>query len=86
MKQITNQCKSIIKIFITSQNNTNIFVQLLAIEKIWIDSDDVRGDMKLFVRHHVTLTVQNQMLLNSYVSNDLHAHMIKTLLDHAKDM
>ena len=42
--------------------------------------------MELFVQHYVALAVQNRRLLNGNVSDDLHACMMITLLDGAKEM
>lgn len=86
LNRITKESASVVKIFITSRDNNSIFTLLSDAPKIRIHSHDNRVDMELFVRHHITLTVQSRRLLNGNLSESLQEDMAETLLDGADEM
>ena len=84
--RITKESASIVKIFITSRDNNNVFALLSVVPRIRIQNHNNRVDMELFVRHHIALTVQSRRLLDGNISDALQEDMVKTLLDGAGEM
>ena len=86
LKRITRESGSVVKVFITSRDNSNVLALLLYAPKIRIHDHDNRADMELFVRQQVALAIRGCKLLNGDVSGDLHEDLIQALLDGAGEM
>jgi Cdc6-like AAA superfamily ATPase len=86
LKQIITKSESVIKILITTRDNSNVIALLSDASKLRIYDHDNRADMKLFVHHHVTLAIQGCNLLNENVSNDPQENLVHALLNGAKEM
>lgn len=86
LSRIATESASVVKVFVTSRDNSNILALLPGARTIRIHKFDNRADMELFVRHHVLLAVQSRRLLNGNVSEDLQGFLIQSLLEGAGEM
>ena len=84
--QITKESANIVKVFVTSRNNNNIFALLADIPRICIYSHNSRVDMELFVRYHVALAVRSRRLLDGNVTDNLQKDLVQALLDGSGEM
>lgn len=86
LKRITRESGSVVKVFITSRDNSNVLALLLDVPKIRIHDQDNRTDMERFVRHRVTLAIEGCNLLHGDVSANLEEDLVLALLDRAGEM
>jgi len=85
-KSITRESGSVVKVFITSRDNSNVLALLADASKIRIHDGDNRADMELFVRHHVSLAIRSCRLLDGNVSSDLQEDLVQALLAGSGEM
>ena len=86
LQRIARESESVIKIFITSRDDSNILALLSNVPRIRIQTHNIEADMALFVHHRVTCAIESCNLLNGSVSSVLKEDLIKALIDGAEEM
>ena len=86
LTQIVSESSNVIKVFVTSRNNSNIFGILKNAKKICIHAHNNEGDVEQFARNEVDKVVQESRLLNGLASPQLQADLVQILLDGAGEM
>lgn len=86
LTQLSRESASVIKVFITSRDDINVQALLPNALTVRVQSQNVREDMELFVRHEVSLAIQNRRMLNGNVSDDLREDLTDGLITGAGEM
>ena len=86
LKRISRESESVVKIFVTYRDNSNISALLVHAAKIRIQNHDNRVDVELLVRHHATVAIQCCSLLNGYMTSELQEDLVHALLDGTGEM
>ncbi|KAI4223157.1 MAG: hypothetical protein L6R36_005628 [Xanthoria steineri] len=86
LEQLVVQCASVVKIFITSRNESRVLKSVREAHRICVNSIDNRSDMETFVHHRLDCAIQSRRLLNGEVSNALRQMLIRALLNSAGEM
>jgi hypothetical protein len=84
--QIAAESASVVKIFVTTRNDTQIFATLPTAQKINITGKDTRKDMEIFIRRQVDDATRQKRLLNGNVSPSLSAKIHDFLLEGSGEM
>ena len=86
LKHIVAESASVVKILITSRNDSKVFALLPDVQRICINRTDTRADMELFVRHHVDRVIRTKRFLCGFVTDALRQDIINVLVDRAEEM
>ena len=86
LHQITADSANVVKILLTSRNESNVTGLLSDCQEICITSSDSQADMQLFVRHHLDFAIQNRRLLSGRVSEVLREDLVRSLINGAEQM
>ena len=86
LNQITKESASVVKVFVTSRDDSNIHALLPNALAVRIQSQNNREDMELFVRHEISLAVQHRKMLNGSVSDELREDLTQVLTAGAAEM
>jgi hypothetical protein len=78
---LTNESSSIVKVLISSCDNSDIALGLEGAISLSISASENSTDIYIFVQHKVKSTITSQRLLGGNVSKVLEAHLINTLID-----
>lgn len=84
--RIASESTSVVKIFVTSRSDINIFALLPEVRRICIDGSDTRADMELFVSHHIDRAIRSKRLRNGNVQDALREDLTQALLVGANEM
>lgn len=84
--EVVKKSTSVVKIFVTSRSDNNVFALLPEALAICIHSDDNQLDMELFVAHRINHAIQSRRLLNGDVSDSLREYLVETLSAKAEEM
>ncbi|KAI9684613.1 MAG: hypothetical protein M1822_005701 [Bathelium mastoideum] len=77
---------SLIKVFLTSRDDQDVFNLLPDTRKIRITKEDNCEDTELFARHQVSQSILQGRLLRGKVSDDLLESLVVALVDGAQEM
>ncbi|KAJ5356600.1 hypothetical protein N7517_011209 [Penicillium concentricum] len=86
LTRIRDESASVVKIFLSSRDNSNIFAGLPDASKVRVQETDSRQDMEMYVRHRVSTVITSRKLLNDCVPDDLQQQLIDFLLKKAGEM
>ena len=86
LQQIVAESASVVKIFITSRNDSKVLALLPDVQRICISSSDTRADMELFVCHHVDHVIRTKRLLCGAVTESLRQDIINAFLGGAEEI
>lgn len=86
LEQLVIQCTSVVKVFITSRNESRLLESVPEAHRICVNSIDNRSDMEIFVHHRLNCAIQSRRLLNGEVSSALRQMLIRALLNGAGEM
>lgn len=81
MREIAAKADNVVKILITSKNNSHLLS--VVDKKVHITAHEARLDMEAYVRNQVHENVIDRMLLEGDVSPSLQTTLIQALLDGA---
>lgn len=84
--RIRDESPSVIKIFLSSRDDSNIFAHLPDAVMLRVQEADTRNDMELFVKHRVNAAILSRDLLDGSVSKSLQDNLVSYLLDRAGEM
>lgn len=84
--RIRDESASIVKIFLSSRDNSYIFASLPDALTLRVQDIDTRQDMERFVEHCVSTAISTRNLLNGSVSDDLRQNVKQFLLNRAGEM
>ena len=84
--RIRDESASVLKIFFSSRDNSNIFAALLDALRVRFQESDIRQDIELYVRHCVSTAIATRRLLNRCVLDDLQQQLVEFLLNKAGEM
>ena len=84
--QIVQDSFSVVKVFVTSRDDSNIHLLLSDAVALRITNKHMRRDMDDFVHQVVSSAIQSRRLLNGVVSEDLKQEMVGTLIAGAGEM
>jgi KAP family P-loop domain len=83
---IINESANLVKIFVSSRDDTDIVCNMEDSSNILINARDNSDDIHRFVHSEVERSIADKRLLNGQVSDDLKSHIIKTLVEGAEGM
>ena len=86
LNRIIRESGSVVKVLITSRDDSNVLALLSNTPKIRINSHDNHADMELFVRHRVNRAIRGCNLLSGSVSGELKEDLVHALIDGAGEM
>ncbi|GKZ48065.1 hypothetical protein AbraIFM66951_011816 [Aspergillus brasiliensis] len=86
INRIRDESASVVKVFLSSRDDSNIFAALPDAMTVHVQEVDTRPDMELYVRHCVSTAVSTRNLLNGCVPDGLQQQVISFLLDKAGEM
>ncbi len=84
--KLRDESTSVVKIFLSSRDNSNIFAGVPDALMLRVQDVDTRSDMEVYVRHCVSSAIETRNLLNGCVSAELREDLISFLLDRAGEM
>ena len=84
--QIVQNSMSVVKVFVTSRDDSKIHALLPDAKALRIKTGNTRADMYAFVREKVSSTIRNRRLLNGVVSDSLEEDLISVLVAGAGEM
>ncbi|KAJ9273834.1 hypothetical protein DTO212C5_113 [Paecilomyces variotii] len=84
--RIRDESASVVKIFLSSRDNNNIFAGLPDALKIRVQDTEARDDMELYVGHCVATAISTRNLLNGSVPDQLRQELVEFLLERAGEM
>lgn len=77
---------NLVKIFISSRDDDDIFIKLNQLPNIRINPTDNSDDIEKFVQSEINKRIDERELLRGIVSPDLKTHVINTLIKKADGM
>jgi N-terminal domain of NWD NACHT-NTPase/AAA domain len=86
LTRIRDKSASVVKIFLSSRDNSNIFAGLPDVSKLRVVETEAREDMELYVKHCVDTAISTRNLLNGLVPDNLQNELIDFLLHLAGEM
>ena len=86
LKIIAEESPSIIKIVLSSRDDSNIFAHFADASKLRVTEADTRQDMELYVQHRVSAAIRQRALLDGIVPDRLRVDMINFLPAKAGEM
>ena len=84
--QIVQDSSSVVKVFVTSRDDSNIHVLLSDAVALRITNKNTRRDMDDFVHQVVSSAIQSRRLLNGVISDDLKQELVGGLIGAAGEM
>ena len=84
--QIVQSSMSVVKVFVTSRDDTKIHALLPDAEALRVKTEHTRVDMYTFVREEVSSAIRNRRMLNGVVSDTLKEDLISVLVAGAGEM
>lgn len=86
LTQIVQDSLSIVKVFVTSRDDSNIHALLSDALAVRIQNNRTRKDMNVFVSSEVSSAIQNRRMLNGVVSDSLRQDLMNVLVVGAGEM
>ncbi|KAI9655980.1 MAG: hypothetical protein M1821_005041 [Bathelium mastoideum] len=86
LQELCTGSASLIKLFLTSRDDQDVFNLLPDTRTIRITKEDSREDTELFARHQVSQSILQGRLLRGKVSDDLLESLVVALVDGAQEM
>ena len=86
LTQIVQDSLSVVKVFVTSRDDSNICALLPDSVTVRIQSNCTRNDMDIFVYREVSSAIQNRRMLNGVVSDNLKRELMDVLIAGAGEM
>lgn len=84
--KLRDESTSVVKIFLSSRDNSNIFAGVPNALMLRVQELDTRSDMEVYVRHCVSIAIDTGNLLNGHVPAELRDDLISFLLGRAGEM
>ncbi len=84
--QIVQHSLSVVKVFVTSRDDSNIHALLSDNVAVRIQNEHTRKDMDEFVHQEVSSAIQNRRMLNGVVSDNLKQDLMSILIAEAGEM
>ncbi|OQE87185.1 hypothetical protein PENNAL_c0020G03071 [Penicillium nalgiovense] len=84
--RIRDESASVVKIFLSSRENSNVMAGLQDASMLRVQETDTRQDMEVFVEHCVSTAISARNLLDGNVSDDLRHKLTQFLLNRAGEM
>jgi AAA ATPase domain len=84
--RIVHESLSVVKIFVTSRDDSNIHALLYDSVAVRIQNEDVRKDMDEFVHRELSCAIQNRRMLNGNVPDGLKQSLVSALVAGAGEM
>jgi len=84
--QIVQDSRSVVKVFVTSRDDSNIHALLSDAVAIRIQNKHTRKDMDKFIHQELSSAIQNRRMLNGVVSDSLKQGLISALIAGAGEM
>ncbi|KAK2774275.1 hypothetical protein FQN52_004300 [Onygenales sp. PD_12] len=84
--RVRDESSSVIKIFVSSRDDSNIFARLPDAAMLRVQETNTRQDMELFVKYRVSTAIKNRNLLDGNVPPSLEDGLVRFLLDRAGEM
>lgn len=84
--QIVQDSLSVVKVFLTSRDDSNIHALLSDAVAVRIQNEYTRKDMDKFVRHMLSSAIQDRKILNGVISDNLRQDLISALTAGAGEM
>ncbi|KAK2804368.1 hypothetical protein FQN50_006659 [Emmonsiellopsis sp. PD_5] len=84
--RVRDESSSVIKIFLSSRDDSNIFARLPDAVMLRVQETNTRQDMELFVKYTVSTAIKNRNLLDGNVPPSLEDDLVRFLLDRAGEM
>ncbi len=86
LENIISKSANVVKIFVSSRDDTDIVLRLGRFPSIVIQGNDNHQDIKRFVDFEVHRAISDKLLLDGQVSDLLKERVIKTLVDRSNGM
>lgn len=86
LNRIRDESSSVVKIFISSRTDSNIFAHLPDAISLRVQDADTKHDMELFVRHRLSIAIENRHLLYGNVPKSLQEELVRFLVGRAGEM
>ena len=86
LNQIVQDSLSVVKVFVTSRDDSNIYALLADSVTVRIQNSRTRNDMDIFVNREVSSAIQNRRMLNGVVSDNLKRELMDVLITGAGEM
>ena len=84
--QIVRDSLSVVKVFLTSRDDSNIHALLSDVIAVRIQNEHTRKDMDDFVHQEVSAAIRDQRMLNGVVSDNLKQGLMSALIAGAGEM
>ena len=84
--QIIQDSQSVVKVFVTSRDDSNIYALLSDSVTVRIQNNRTRNDMDVFVYREVSSAIENRRMLNGVVSDNLKQELMDVLIAGAGEM
>jgi len=86
LKQIVNLSSSLVKLFVSSRDDTDITLALDSVPNLYIHAKDNKDDIERFIKQEVEKSIEQKKLLRGEVSNELRERIVEALIDKASGM
>ena len=86
LTQIVQDSLSVVKVFVTSRDDSNIHALLPDSVAVRIQNNRTRNDMDVFVDREISSAIQNRRMLNGVVSDNLKQELMDVLIAGAGEM
>lgn len=86
LNRIVANAENVVKIFVTSRNDAQVFALLSSARKINVTPEDAAKDVQAFIRRQLSEIITQKRLLNGAVRDELFGLMEKALVDGASEM
>lgn len=86
LNQIVEDSLNVVKIFVTSRDDSNVFALLPDAVAMRIQKELVHKDMSVFVHQGISLAIQHRRLLNGLISSSLQQELTSGLIAGAGEM
>lgn len=86
LKTIVDSSSSLVKIFVSSRDDSDIVLRLDGVPNLWIEAKDNEGDIERFVQKEITRCIDEKDLLHGRVTNELKEKIIASLTSGSQGM
>lgn len=81
--RIRDESASVVKIFLTSRDDSRLFSWLPDVTKLRIEESDTHKDIETFAQHRISLVVRKKELLGGSVSSSIQEDLVQSLIQRA---
>ena len=86
LTKIVQDSLSVVKVFVTSRDDSNVYALLSNAVAVRIQSDRTQKDMDIFVYREVSSAIENRRMLNGVISDNLTQELMDVLIAGAGEM